>query len=1175
MKIISETVRAEREMGAVLAALREQHAADTPLPLLLNGLAGGALWAAAAELARESAQLGHKSLLLVPDDAAARRLTAFLLAAGLRAAAYPARDFVLHPIVASHALDRERLFVLHSLLAGEIDTVVATPGAALQFTLPPARLSGAALSLSVGTSISPTALAARLTALGYTGVDAVEGEGQFARRGGILDIFPTGAVHPVRLEFFGDDIERIDSFDVRSQRRFAPLPALTLLPVAEVTADPAARAAILREIESNLATAKGEGEAALRAERAAVEGGLSLSFADKYISLIYPTPATLLDYLSTRPTVLLLGTDRVRESLRGTLSLCSESVLSMLEAGVLSAPLSRYYETEATLDAYLSRTVTLHLNSFAGGVGQGKVGGLFGFRCRRGVSYADKPDLLLDDLRTLLAGGFSPLLLTDGAPAARAQAERLREAGLLPVPLAPDASIAALPAGAVGITYTDGVLEMEGYELPLSRIAVLSLLSGGTRVSRTPRRRLPAGQRLFSYAELREGDYVVHAVHGIGRFGGMTTLTVDGATRDYITLHYAGTDKLFLPADRLEMISRYIGAEGEGGRVKLSRLGGSEWQKTRSRAKASAREMARELIALYAARQRRPGHAFSAADQMQRDFEAAFPYEETEGQLLAWGEIEADMEKPTPMDRLLCGDVGYGKTELALRAAFKAVADGKQVAILVPTTILAMQHYETTLARMRGFPVTVEMLTRLRTPRQEAQILRRTARGEVDILIGTHKLLSKNLAFRDLGLLIVDEEQRFGVAQKEKLKAMAGNVDVLTLTATPIPRTLNMAISGIRDMSLLDEAPTDRRPVETYVLPHDDLMILEAIRRELRRGGQVIYLYNRVDTMARTEARLTAALPDARIVSAHGRMERGELEEIWAALVRGEIDVILCTTIVETGVDLPNANTLIIEDADRLGLSQLHQIRGRVGRSGRQAYAYFTYRAGKALSEVAEKRLHAIREYAAFGAGFQIALRDMEIRGAGNLLGAEQHGNIEAVGYELYVRLLAEAVLEEQGATPPPPFASHIDLRIDAHIPDTYLASSARRMELYKKISAITCEADRADILDEMTDRYGTPPRPVLRLLDVALARAMAERARIPRVEWAGGTLTLTLERVELDAWSVLFAARHDLAFSKTTPPRVHCHAGERADPAALAAELLCALVAVLDEQKETKGEDK
>ncbi len=1175
MKIISETIRAEREMGAVLAALREQHGADTPLPLLLNGLSGGALWAAAAELARESALLSHKTLLLVPDDATARRLTAFLGTAGVRAATYPARDFVLNPIVASHALDRERLFVLHSLLSGEVDAVVATPAAALQFTLPPARLSAASLSLSVGTSISPATLADRLTALGYAVVDAVEGEGQLARRGGIFDIFPTGAVHPVRLEFFGDDIERMDSFDVRSQRRFAPLPALTLLPVAEVTVDAAARAAILREIESNLATARAEGEAALRAERAAVEGGISLSFADKYISLVYETPATLLDYLPARSTVLLLGTDRVRESLRGALSLSQESVLSMLEAGVLSAPLARYYETEATLEAYLCRAVTLHLNSFAGGVGAGQVGGLFGFRCRRGVSYADKPDLLIDDLRSLLDGGFSPLLVTEGAPAARGRAERLREAGLVPVLLTPDASVSELPSGAVGITYTDGPLELEGYELPLSRIAVLSLLSGGTRVSRTPRRRVPAGQRLFSYAELREGDYVVHAVHGIGRFGGMTTLTVDGATRDYITLHYAGTDKLFLPADRLEMISRYIGAEGEGGRVKLSRLGGSEWQKTRSRAKASAREMARELIALYAARQRRPGHAFSPADQMQRDFEAAFPYEETEGQLLAWGEIEADMEKSVPMDRLLCGDVGYGKTEVALRAAFKAVSDGKQVAILVPTTILAMQHYETALARMRGFPVTVEMLSRLRTPRQEAQILRRTARGEVDILIGTHKLLSKNLAFRDLGLLIVDEEQRFGVAQKEKLKTMAGNVDVLTLTATPIPRTLNMAISGIRDMSLLDEAPTDRRPVETYVLPHDDLMILEAIRRELRRGGQVIYLYNRVDTMARTEARLAAALPDARIVSAHGRMERGELEDIWSALVRGEIDVILCTTIVETGVDLPNANTLIIEDADRLGLSQLHQIRGRVGRSGRQAYAYFTYRAGKALSEVAEKRLHAIREYAAFGAGFQIALRDMEIRGAGNLLGAEQHGNIEAVGYELYVRLLAEAVLEEQGATPPPPFSAHIDLRVDAHIPDTYLASSARRMELYKKISAITCEADRTDILDEMTDRYGAPPRPVLRLLDVALARAMAERARIPRVEWENGMLTLTLERVELDAWSVLFAARRDLTFSKTTPPRVHCRAGERADPAALAAELLCAYVAALDEQKETKGEAK
>ena len=632
------------------------------------------------------------------------------------------------------------------------------------------------------------------------------------------------------------------------------------------------------------------------------------------------------------------------------------------------------------------------------------------------------------------------------------------------------------------------------------------------------------------------GDLVVHAVHGIGVFGGMTTLTQEGVSRDYITIRYAGTDKLFLPADRLEMISKYIGT-GEDGHVKLSRLGGGDWTRTKTRAKAAAKDMAKKLISLYAARMRRPGYAFSQEDELGRAFESAFPYEETEGQLTAWEEIRADMEKPVPMDRLLCGDVGYGKTEVALRAAFKAVADGKQVAILVPTTVLAMQHYETTLARMRGFPVTVEMLSRVRTQKEQEKILRRLSRGEIDILIGTHKLLSSKLAFRDLGLLIVDEEQRFGVAQKEKLKEMAGNVDVLTLTATPIPRTLNMAMSGIRDMSLLDEAPADRLPVETYVTEHNDALIAEAIRRELRRGGQVIYLYNRTETMERVAATLSSRIPDARIITAHGKMDREELEDGWAALVRGEVDIILCTTIVETGVDLPRANTLIVEDADRLGLSQLHQLRGRVGRSGRQAYAYFTFRRGKALTDIAAKRLSAIREYAAFGAGFQIALRDLEIRGAGNLLGAEQHGNIEAVGYELYVRLLNEALLEEKGESPQKATEAHIELATNAHIPERYIPAAPSRMEMYKKISAIGTADDVRDIYEELCDRFGRPPKAVSALLCVSLARALASRLGFSRVSMRGEAICFLPEVLDLATWSVLFSECDRLQFAKGAQP--------------------------------------
>ncbi len=634
------------------------------------------------------------------------------------------------------------------------------------------------------------------------------------------------------------------------------------------------------------------------------------------------------------------------------------------------------------------------------------------------------------------------------------------------------------------------------------------------------------------YADLRVGDYVVHAVHGIGVFEGIEQIRTDGAYRDYITIRYAGTDSLFLPADRLEMISKYIGAKSKDGTVKLSRLGGSEWQRAKTRAKESAKNIAKELIQLYAERQRREGFAFPPDSDMERDFAAEFEFEETDSQLLAISEIEGDMERPVPMDRLLCGDVGYGKTEVALRAAFKAIVGGKQAAILVPTTILAMQHYQTAISRMRSFPVDIEMLSRLRTPKEQERIKRRLARGEIDLIIGTHSLLSKNIAFKDLGLLIVDEEQRFGVAQKEKLKTLATDVDVLTLTATPIPRTLNMAMSGIRDMSVLDEAPSDRHPVQTYVLEYDEVVIGDAVRKELARGGQVLYLYNNTETIYRPAAKLQALFPEARVTVAHGKMDKEELEDIWQSLVRGEIDILVCTTIVETGVDLPNANTLIIENADRMGLSQLHQLRGRVGRSGRHAYAYFTYRRGKGLTEIAQKRLKAIREFAEFGAGFKIALRDLEIRGAGNLLGAEQHGHIDSIGYDLYVKILNEAILEEKGIVTPPPFESQIELALDAYIPESYIATSAERMEMYKKISLISVREDASDVLDELFDRYGDVPRATERLLWVAYARAVLSRARISKVECRDGTLRFLSEHLALDVWSEVFSRHPSLRFA-------------------------------------------
>ncbi len=572
----------------------------------------------------------------------------------------------------------------------------------------------------------------------------------------------------------------------------------------------------------------------------------------------------------------------------------------------------------------------------------------------------------------------------------------------------------------------------------------------------------------------------------------------------------------------MDMVSKYIGAHADDGMVKLSKLGTDYWGRTKARTRAMVKEMAKELIALYAERMRRPGFSFEPDDDFQRDFEAAFEYEETDAQLAAIADIKADMQRPTPMDRLLCGDVGYGKTEVAIRAAFKAVTSGKQVAVLVPTTILALQHYQTFTRRMRAFAVQVDMISRFKSPKEQEKTLRRLERGDVDIIIGTHRLLGRDVKFRDLGFLIVDEEQRFGVAQKEKLKQLCGNIDVLTLSATPIPRTLNMAMGGIRDISLLDEAPVDRLPVQTYVLEHDDIIIHEAIRKELRRGGQVFYLHNVVENIDSVAARVREAIPDARVVTAHGKMDKETLEEIWEKMLVGDIDILVCTTIIETGVDVPNANTLIVDGADRLGLSQLHQLRGRVGRSSRRAYAYFTYRPGKALTEIAEKRLGAIREYAEFGAGFRIALRDMEIRGTGNLLGSEQHGHMEAVGYDLYIKLLNEAVLEERGEVIPEKKECAVTVAVSAYLPESYVKYSSQRMALYKRIALIRNRDDMEDMIDELSDRYGDLPKPAVNLLHIALARALGEACGVTAIRQDGHAVFFSQDELDIDIWSEL-----------------------------------------------------
>ena len=665
-----------------------------------------------------------------------------------------------------------------------------------------------------------------------------------------------------------------------------------------------------------------------------------------------------------------------------------------------------------------------------------------------------------------------------------------------------------------------------GFEYPGLKLAVISdsqLIR--VRDGRAKRKKQPADrQRISSYADLSPGDFVVHEVHGIGRFAGVHKMKVDGFEKDYIKICYAGTDTLYVPATQLDMVTKYLGG-GEDSKVKLSKMGGAEWTKTRSRAKASAKKLAKELIALYAERTRTPGHAFSPDTPWQREFEDNFGYTETDDQLRSINEIKADMEAEAPMDRLLCGDVGYGKTEVALRAVMKCIMDNRQAAILVPTTVLAQQHYQTAVQRFFGFPVTIEVLSRFRSAAQVSKTLENLRTGKCDLVIGTHRLLQKDVKFKNLGLLIVDEEQRFGVGHKEHIKEMSRGVDVLTLSATPIPRTLNMALSGIRDMSSIDEPPQDRLPVQTFVMEHDWGVIADAIRREIQRGGQVYYLHNRIDNIERTAIRLRALLDDEVTVGvAHGRMDKEQLAAVMEEVADGSVQILVCTTIIETGIDIPNVNTLIIEDADKMGLAQLHQIRGRVGRSTRRASAYLTFRQDKVLTEVAEKRLGAIREFAEFGSGFKIAMRDLEIRGAGNLLGAEQSGHMIDVGYDMYMKLLNEAVLEERGIKPEKRAECSADLAVAANIPESYIASAEQRMDIYRRIALIRAEAEADDLIDELIDRFGDLPPSVNALIQVALLRGEAGRAGIRDISQKSGKLIFVLEDFDMEKISLLYA---------------------------------------------------
>ncbi len=1121
MKGLDTFVRRTQEYQGVIETAKEQYSRNIPLPILVNGLCDGARFAFYTALVADwKAKTGCGILILLPDEKQILRLHNAFSEVGCKVLTYPLRDFVFHNMTASHEYEQERLRVLKAICDRDFDVVLVTPDAACQFTMPKAELDARCKTIRVGDQCSQEELLAFLQDSGYSRVDLVDGAGQYAHRGGIIDFFPPDAANPIRLDFFDTDIDQMAFFDVMTQRRTEDLECVCIMPTQEVLLKTEQKAILHKAITAQLAKATEESaKDALQGELDALERGLDLSFLDKYMTLIYPQSTCLLDYLDRNVCICVEDDAALQSRLKGYTSSMRQSVEDMLETKVIAPQYASYCIMPDAFAASLERHVTLCLELFTNSISHGKFSGMYRFSTKQTVSYYDHFDLLCEDLQQYQNAGYATTILCENERSAADIAQRLRDAGLraLASETEQDDAVAQVVYGK----------NLAGFELMQAHYACLSLYQTPNSLARTIRSRHRSTkkknvQQILSYADLKAGDYVVHINHGIGRYLGLETLTVGGATREFIKLQYAGTDTLYLPCEQLEHISKYIGAKAEDGTLKLSRIGGEDWGRIKSRAKGAAKEMAKELIALYAQRMRRQGHAYPPDDALQHDFEAAFEYEETEGQLQAAQEIKQDMERIQPMERLLCGDVGFGKTEVAMRAAFKAVSDGKQVAVLVPTTILAMQHYQTFSGRMRAYPVQVDVLSRFRSPNQQKESLRRLARGETDIIIGTHRLLSDDVTFHDLGLVIVDEEQRFGVGHKEKLKQISQNVDALTLTATPIPRTLNMAMSGIRDMSILDEAPMDRMPVQSYVLEYDETVLAEAIRKEMRRGGQVFYLYNKVESIAQAAARIAAWVPDARIAIAHGQMDREEISDIWSAMVAGEIDVLVSTTIIETGIDIPNANTLIIENADDMGLSQLHQLRGRIGRSSRRAYAYFTYPAHRVLREVATKRLSAIREYTEFGSGFKVAMRDLEIRGAGNLLGAEQHGHITTIGYDLYMRLLNEAVLEEQGTPVEQKQECAVSIAVSAFLPQSFVSSAAQRIDAYRRISLIRNMDDMMDVTDELIDRYGDLPQPVENLLSIAIIKALATDAQMTKIEECEGEIIIRPQQFDFYIWMKL-----------------------------------------------------
>ena len=1065
------------------------------------------------------------ALVLCSEEKTAYAMKSAMCAYGIKTEVFPVRDYNFHNINAtSHEWEYERLRVLREIVSGNVDAVVSVPEAALGI-LPPVSMLKEKSNIKTGMELSRDGLCERLMSYGYTRCDCVEGQGQFAVRGDILDVYVPDYDKPIRMEFFGDEVDAAGFFDVLSQRRVENVEEFFVTPIREQMPDTDACHRITETMDRLILSAKRkkntDAAEKLEKEKRDFEEG-TLCCLDKYLPFMYDSFTCLFDYCTL--FTFVCDYPRVKDRLNSYLWQLGEDLVSLAQTGQADIKGAVFCLDKEQMKSKLMTMPCVCTDNFSS-TPDIDLSGYFEFASKHTPVTFSNPDILCEDLSGFIKADMKVLVVTGGFMQASDLENILRDRGIS-CAVTSEVKYDQMKCGFVYILYENGQGQISGFECAKAKfVLVCASTSPENRkasVAKLKTSKSGAKNRISSYLELTAGDFVVHDVHGIGVYEGIKTLTVAGITRDYITLRYQGSDSLYVPCDQLDKISKF---SGKSDSVRLSKLGSGDWTKTKARAKKAAKDIAKNLIALYAERTRRPGYAFGTDTEWQREFEERFQYEETDGQLEAVRDIKKDMEKPCPMDRLLCGDVGFGKTEVALRAAFKCVMEGKQVAILVPTTVLCWQHYRTIISRMQSFPIKVEMLSRY-TQSKAKKICDRLKIGDVDIVVGTHKLLAKGVEFKDLGLLIVDEEQRFGVTHKERLKEMSKQVDVLTLSATPIPRTFNMALVGIRDMSILEQAPVDRHPVQTYVLEHDMSVITEAIKRELRRAGQVFYLHNKVEDIDSVASMLHEAVPEASIAVAHGKMSQEQLSEAWKDVVEGKTDILVCTTIIETGVDVPNANTLIIEDADRLGLSQLHQLRGRVGRSSRRAYAYFTWKRDRMLNEIAQKRLTAIKEFTEFGSGFKIAMRDLEIRGAGNLLGSEQSGHMESVGYDLFIKLLEQAVLEEKGEITQQPPDCTVDIKINAYIPEKYIKRPGDRISMYKRIAAIKTNEDADDVKDELLDRYGDIPKETQSLIQIALIRQKCAQHGLVKVEERENKLAVYPKEAPTREIAIAFASK-------------------------------------------------